>query len=170
MAQRMIANYLSFEKNPIILIEQVIKVRKFVLKKAVEATGLPIGTILFTSVLFLGLPTGLLFRCLFRGNKFMRALMAFVLGCVMSLMTFGESTKHCAYMAIPSLLLLSPTYVYIWSLSQTLFISLESRASTKSTALRLICSYSLTPPLTTTKKIFTLSKTSSARERLRILF
>jgi len=106
MAQRMIANYLSFEKNPIKLIEQVIKVRKFVLKKAVEATGLPIGTILFTSVLFLGLPTGLLFRCLFRGNKFMRALMAFVLGCVMSLMTFGESTKHCAYMAIPSLLLL----------------------------------------------------------------
>jgi lysophospholipid acyltransferase len=96
--------------------DQIVKLRLSILRQISSSTGLPNGTILFTVALFLGLPLGATFRVVSKKNfayngvsSSLRGAMALTFGTLISLMTFGKTTSHAFYMALPSLLLLKAT-------------------------------------------------------------
>ena len=96
--------------------DQIVKLRRSILRQISASTGLPNGTILFTVALFLGLPIGAMFRVVSKKNfaykdiaSLLRGAMALTFGTMMSLMTFGKTTSHAFCMALPSLLLLKAT-------------------------------------------------------------
>ena len=96
--------------------DQIVKLRLSILRQISSSTGLPNGTILFTVALFLGLPLGAMFRVVSKKNfayndvsSLLRGAMALTFGTMISLVTFGKTTSHAFYMALPSLLLLKAT-------------------------------------------------------------
>ena len=110
-------------------VERVIDLRAYLLHHASSSTGLPRGTILFSMALVLGLPLGMLFRLVSKhthsrpsSSSFVfggrsaaavsRTAMALIGGTTMSLMTFGTSTYHAFYVALPSVLLLKACATY----------------------------------------------------------
>ena len=107
-------------------VERVVDLRAYLLHHASSSTGLPRGTILFSMALVLGLPLGMLFRLVSKhthrrpSSSFVfggcaalrRSAMALIGGTTMSLMTFGTSTYHAFYVALPSVLLLKACAKY----------------------------------------------------------
>ncbi len=106
-------------------VERVVDLRAYLLHHASSSTGLPRGTILFSMALVLGLPLGMLFRLVSKhthrpSSSFVfggcaasrRTAMALIGGTTMSLMTFGTSTYHAFYVALPSVLLLKACAKY----------------------------------------------------------